>query len=652
LRRLVRVALLLSVFLAGCAGEMEFRDGKQMLAEGRTEEGLAQIQKAIKEAPESQEYRNYYYRQREQFLNQTLQQGDTARRKGRLEAAEEAYRRVLATDSGNERAQAGIEMLQLERRHQERLKVAEKFIKEGKSGDAEEILNEILTENPGQKEARLLKRKVAEDAQKKARDKPSLKSSLQKPVSLEFRDASVRAVFELLSRTAGINFVFDRDVKPDLKTTLFVKDSTVEDVIRLALVTNQLEQKILNENSILIYPNTPAKLKEYQELMVKSFYLTNADAKQVMNTLKTLLKVKDVSIDEKLNYLVVRDTPEVVALAEKLVANEDKPEPEVILDLEVLEVGTNHLTDLGIRYPEQVSASFVGTAGKSGTFGLNEWKNRDSRLVQMHVTDPAFILNLKKVDTDTNLLANPRIRVRNREKAKVHIGEKVPVITTTSTANVGVSESVTYLDIGLKLDVEPNIYLDDDVAIKVGLEVSNILETVTRASGLQTYRLGTRNATTTLQLKDGETQILAGLIQNDERNTANKVPGLGDVPILGRLFSSHNDSNIKTEIVLLITPHVVRNIIRPDAKDSEFLSGTEASTGAPPIRLNQVDEQPLQVPSQGSASAASAPAVTVSVEPKKEDGAQSNAAPVTQPQAGAPPKPLETAPAVEGKTGN
>lgn len=648
MRRFVH-ATLLGFMLAGCAGEMEFREGKRLVDEGRSEEGLAQVTKAMDEAPDNREYRNYYFRQRENYLNKILRQGDTARRQGRFREAEAAYQRVLAQDAENERAQAGVELLQMERKHHQRLEEAEKLIKDGKTGEAETILNEILSDNPDHKGARLLKRKAAEEAQKKGADKPTLKASLQKPISMEFRDASVRAVFELLSRTAGVNFVFDRDVKPDLKTTLFVKDSTVEDVIRLVLVTNQLEQKILNENSILIYPNTPAKQKEYQELTVKSFYLTNVDAKQVMNTLKTLLKAKDVTIDEKLNYVAIRDTPEVVRLAEKLIANEDKPEPEVILDIEVLEVGTNRLMDLGIRYPEQVSASFVGTAGKSGSFGLNEWKNRDSRLVQMHVTDPAFILNLKKVDTDTNLLANPKIRVRNREKAKVHIGEKVPVITTTSTANVGVSESVTYLDIGLKLDVEPNVYLDDDVSIKVGLEVSNILETVTRASGLQTYRLGTRNANTTLRLRDGETQILAGLIQSDERNTANKVPGLGDLPIVGRLFSSHNDSNIKTEIVLLVTPHVVRNIIRPDSKESEFLSGTEASTGAPPIRLNQVDPQPIRVvpsPAAVSAPAASADAASTSALAKKEDEPQQGGAQMPLPQSPVevPPKTAEATP--------
>jgi general secretion pathway protein D len=172
------------------------------------------------------------------------------------------------------------------------------------------------------------------------------------------------------------------------------------------------------------------------------------------------------------------------------------------------------------------------------------------------------VVNLLATDSDNRLLANPKVRVKNREKAKVHIGQKVPVITTTSTANVGVSSSVSYLDTGLKLDVEPNIYLRDEVAIKVGLEVSNITQTL-NISGTVAYQLGTRNAATVLQIKNGETAILAGLIQDDDRVNAQKVPGLGDIPIVGRLFRNQSDDREKTEIILLITPRIVRTINWP-----------------------------------------------------------------------------------------
>jgi len=224
--------------------------------------------------------------------------------------------------------------------------------------------------------------------------------------------------------------------------------------------------------------------------------------------------------------------------------------------------------------------------------------------VRMTFSDPLLILNLQKQDGRTNILANPRIRVKNRDKAKVHIGDKVPVVTTTTTSTGFVAESVNYLETGLKLEVEPNVHLDNDVAIKIGLEVSSITREIRSTTGTITYQVGTRNAATVLRLKDGETQMLAGLISDEERRTANKVPGLGDLPVLGRLFGSTNDTANKTEIVLLITPRVVRNLARPEARLEEFLSGTEAGIGVEALGPPAAPLAALGTPPPGIAAAA------------------------------------------------
>ena len=169
--------------------------------------------------------------------------------------------------------------------------------------------------------------------------------------------------------------------------------------------------------------------------------------------------------------------------------------------------------------------------------------------------------------------------MKNREKAKIHIGDKVPVITSNTTSTGVISESVSYLDVGLKLDVEPSVLMRDDVQIKVGLEVSNIVREIRSNSGTLTYQIGTRNTGTTLRLKDGETQVLAGLISDEDRSTASRVPGLGDLPLLGRLFSSQRDERSKTEIVLLITPRVLRSDATRQPALTEFRGGTENSIG-------------------------------------------------------------------------
>jgi len=165
------------------------------------------------------------------------------------------------------------------------------------------------------------------------------------------------------------------------------------------------------------------------------------------------------------------------------------------------------------------------------------------------------------------------------------VGDKVPIITTTSTANVGISENVTYIDVGLKLDVEPKVTLDDFVNIKVGLEVSSLGERTVTRNGATVFTIGTRNANTTLRLKDGETQILAGLIQDDERKNASRLPGLGDIPLIGRLFSNQEDRKSKTEIVLAITPRIITNLALPKAEVSEYWSGTESVITDKPQKL-------------------------------------------------------------------
>lgn len=590
--------------VTGCASHQALTTGQELIKNGQYEDGLALLDRLVQENPMDVQYLSAYARQKELAEARLLMRADIEMTNGEIERAEVEYRRVLRINANSARAINGLKLIDIAKKHSDLVKQAKEMYGNGDFDGAEEITRNILSENPKQNGAKDLWREIQASKAKLVGAKIVLKPSITKPVTIEFKDAPLRSIFEALTMSSGINFVLDKEVRSDQRATIFIKDASIEDAIHAILASNQLGKKIINDTTVLIYPDTPAKTKDYQDLVVRTFYLANSDAKNTLNLLKTILKSKDVYVDERLNILVMRDTPEAIRVAEKLIAVQDLGDPEVILDMEVLEVSTNRLNELGIRYPDQINASVAGAAGAPGVLSWAEFKNFNSDLVSVKVPDPSLVLNFKKTDTDTNILANPRIRVKNRDKAKVHIGERVPVITTTTTANVGVSESVTYLDVGLKLDVEPNIFLDDEVLIKVGLEVSNILDTITRTSGTQTYRLGTRNTETSLRLKDGETQILAGLVQDIDRSSANKVPGMGDFPILGRLFSSNNDSRAKTEIVLLITPHVVRGLLRPEAEMAEFYSGTETSLSSDsrvhvPI-MSPSDRNPVAAPSLSS----------------------------------------------------
>ena len=367
---------------------------------------------------------------------------------------------------------------------------------------------------------------------------------------------------------------------------------------------------------------------------------------------KALVKTKDIFVDEKLNLLVIKDTPEAVRLAERLLESLDMPESEVMLEVEVLEVTRSKLLELGLRFPDQVgygllqpttnSTTIINgvaqtTTNLGGTLAAGQVDLRNTSGLTSYVANPALALNLKNQVGSGNLLANPRIRVKNREKAKIHIGDRVPVFTTTATANVGVSASVAYLDVGLKLDVEPNIYLDDDVSIRVGLEVSSIVKEVPGPSGSLAYQIGTRSAATVLRLRNGETQVLAGLISDEERSSANKLPGLGDLPGIGRLFSSQSDNNSKTEIVLLITPRVVRNLARPDAVSSTWPAGSEATVGSPAMQVKSAGPRAMSLSSRpsGAVPSASAPAVSAP-EPPEQPSAPPTPADLVRASAAAP----------------
>ena len=561
----------LALGLAGCSAEPIAREGRQLIGEGRLEAGLGKLQDATRADPSDYSYRTALSAQRDRVLFDLLGSADRDTAGARDVAAEESYRRVLALDPVNPRALAGLDAVLRVRRHRAEVQRAVAAEAKGQVELGLDLLNKVLVENPEHREAREARREIQSRRFKQVISSPQLRSRFTLPISLEFRDAGLRQVFDALAKGSGLNFIFDKEVRPDIRVSISIKDVLIENAIALLLDPNQLSGKVLNENTLLIYPTTAGKVREYQDLVIRSFYLENADVKQTQNMIKTMLKTKDTFIDEKINLLVIRDTPEVIRLAENLIAMQDHAEPEVVLEVEVMEILRSRLSELGLRFPEKFQFDTEGLI--KGQF--------------------SGTLNIKNDVGTTNLLSNPRIRVRNREKAKILIGNRIPVISsvvTPSSTTPVITDTIQYLDVGLKLEIEPNIHLDGGVTMKVNLEVSTLGDSVTSRNGTVAFRVGTRNATTVLQLKDGETQTLMGLIQNDDIEMANRLPGLGEIPVLGRLFSNTRSDGQKTEIVLSITPRVVRNVPRPSIEAAALWSGTEAVYRTATPQLNPANE--------------------------------------------------------------
>ncbi|WP_211450678.1 cohesin domain-containing protein [Collimonas antrihumi] len=589
-RRPAAVLLIVGA-LAGCAAQQLHTDGQRQIKEGHVAEGLANMREAVRQDPGNLPYKLDYIKRLDEETKKLIQQGDEQRSAGDTKEARNSYLEALQLDSSNERARRGVSDIDMDIRHRDILAEAEKMDAAGKWDMARERTMVVILENPANPNAQLLLRKINNEIDTQHRAKEALTASqsvMKKPVTLQFRDANLRMVFEALSRTTGLNVIFDRDVRPDLKTTIFVHEGSVEDTVNLILLQNQLEKKVLNVNTMFIYPATAAKQKEYQELKVRTFHISNGDAKYILTVLKSVLKIKDALVDERTNTLVLRDTPEALDVAAKVIAAHDLADAEVMLEVEVLEISRDRLTDLGISWPNSATISTpTGTAGSLTLGALG-----DLTRGQLQVTPFSLGIGFKLQDTDANLLASPRIRVRDHEKAKILIGDKVPIITNTVTpiqtgASV-VTGSIQYIDVGIKLEAEPHVYPEGEVGIKLNLEVSNIVKEISGPSGSLAYQIGTRSATTSLRLRDGETQVLGGLISDSDRNAAAKVPGLGQLPVIGRLFSEHNGDHTKTEIVLSITPRIIRAQGIAEDTMRDVWSGTETTIHSGQFRLDPI----------------------------------------------------------------
>lgn len=580
------VVVAIGLLLVSCAdmpsmqqADEPFENVKRQVAKGSYDEAVKNLTDLAAKHPDNPQYKNWLKILQDKQESVAIQRADSLYVSQQFSEAEAAYQQVLALYPNSKGASEGLQRVRLAKQHATMFNSAQAAFSAQDIAKADYLLRMILAENPSHRDAKALYEQLEQNKSHKHSVIPNMQSSFKKTISLELKNTPIKNAFEYISKAGNLNFSYDQELSEAIRVNLFLRDTPIEDAIDVILTSHQLGKKILNANTLLIYPLTRAQ--EYEELFVRSFYLANMDAKRALNLVKTVLKAKDVYIDEKLNTLVMRDTLDNVKVAEKLIASQDLNEPEVMLEVEVMEINRRNLEQLGIQYPSQIGVGVQGNAigsangvtPQAGKLTLTELRHFNGDLGVFSVNDPAIVLNLLHQDTDTNLLASPKIRVKHRDKAKIHVGDKIPVLTSIANAQGFVSQTVSYIDVGIKLDVEPVVQLQDQVSIKVGMEVSNITDQVRTDNGVLAYTIGSRNANTTLQLKNNETQILAGLFRDDEQKTKRRLPGLGSLPIIGKLFSNDNNDRRKNEIVLLITPRILHNLQPASATYTLFPSG-------------------------------------------------------------------------------
>ena len=401
----------------------------------------------------------------------------------------------------------------------------------------------------------------------------ALPTGIKLPETLRFGNgASSRMVFTTIARFADLNIVFDPAFR-ETPLPIDLRNATLEDALTAITSSTQTFYRVTAPRTITIIPDTAAKRREYEEAIVRTFFLSNADIKEVTDLLRIVVDVRSISPITANNSISLKDTPERIAAAAKLIAAIDKARPEVVIDVELLEVDRTRLREYGLQI---ASPNPAGATGISGSADVNREGFTLQNLLNLTQADvvlsgvPALYYRLLKNDVNTRTLANPQLRTSEGLPARARFGDRVPVPVTifAPIATGGINQqpitSFNYENIGVNIDITPRTHHDDEVSLALTLTLSSI--SGVGFGGLPTF--GNREVTTTIRLRDGETNMLAGLIRDNERTVLAGVPGLTDIPLIGRLFANNRKETQETDILLTLTPHIVRVL---DLQESDLL---------------------------------------------------------------------------------
>ncbi len=446
-------------------------------------------------------------------------------------------------------------------------------------------------------------------------------------LNLSFRnEVSLRSIFQTLGRVAGVNFLYD-DTFRDTNLAIDLTGKDLQQAVNFLCVASKNFSRVIDERTVIIVPDNVQKRMQYELNAIKTFYLSNIDASDVQMRLtqmvKTMYKVPVIQVDKNLNSVTIRDTPQAVALAEKLLRSWDKAKGEVIIDIEIMEVNRIRLKKLGIDLSSGILGIRLNPADGSMTDdGYFRFKGLDfGDLANYQITVPAAIAQFLGTDSDTKIIAQPKIRGLGGEKMEYIVGQKVPIINSTFAAiaagglNTQPIVNYTLQDIGITIKMTPRIHLEREVTLEIELTVSSIA-----AEGVAGIPIiANREIKNTVRLKDGETNLLAGLLRDEERKSTGGIVGLKDLPLLGNLFSATQKTIEQTDVILTITPHIIRaiEISEDDAKplwvDPDNLSGvTGAGAAGAAMDAREeaalADENPAQPEDTGASAVYLSPA--------------------------------------------
>ena len=548
--------LALSVAIAGCAASAAMRAGQNADLARDYDRAIVEYTKALREDPDNRAAREGLEMAKVRSSLDHFSQGRRLEATGKLDEALVELQLAAELNPGNPE----IDELLRNVRTQLRNKVA--------SRDGKTELQTLVEKS----------RELMPEGQ-------DLPTDIRMPDSMTFREANARDVFTALGKIADVNVIFDPQFRPQA-VSIDLRNTSFEEALKAVSTVTRNFYRVTAQRTVTVIPDTAAKRQEYEEEIVRPFFLSNADLKETMDLLRVVIDARRVAPVTATNAIMIKDTPERVAAAGKIIAAIDKARPEVIIDVELLEVDRTRLKEFGL----QLASPGDPPTGIDGVVSINRNPLTLADLGNLSQSDilltnlPSLYYRLLKQDTNTRALANPQLRTSEGIPAQARFGERVPVPVTifSPIATGGVNQqpitSFNYENIGVNIDITPRTHHDDHVTLALKISVSNI--SGTGFGDLPTF--GNREISTVIRLKDGETNLLAGLIRDDERRTLRGIPGLSDLPIIGPMFAHTQRESRETDIVLTLTPHVIRVL---DLTEEDLRPFRVGDTAAGPLAL-------------------------------------------------------------------
>ena len=553
---------------------------------------------AYQQKPEELKYRVPFERMRMLAAASKVKRGQKLRDQGNLQDALTLFQQALEIDPSNDLAAQEIRRTQ--------------------------VMMQKATSGPGQAGVSPPSRRDEDDPLRQRLESASGPVSLAQipdvPLSaLEMTDDS-KVLYETIGKLANINVLFDPDYT-SRRLTIKLQKVNLQEALDILALESRTFWRPVTPNTIFVAQDTQAKRRELEQNVVKTFYLGNVsgptDLQDIVNAIRTVLEVQRIQQIPSQSAIVIKGTPDQLALASKMIDDIDKSKPEVIVDVIVAQVRRDKLRNLGITPPQNVAVALQGTNGgtsgstSGGTSSTPSLNFND--LQHLNSTNYAFTIdNLKAVailsDADSKIMQSPRIRATDNEKATLTIADKIPIATGsfgtplgvgTAVGAVGVNTQFTYTDVGVKMEITPRVHPDGQVTLKTSMEISNLNGSQT-IGGITQPIISTRKVEHTVRLEDGETNLLGGILEVSDQKTVSGTPLLGEIPILKYLFTSTSKEHVTNELVFLLVPHIVRGQELSDLNRRAYDVGT--GTGGIDLRIAA---KPT-VPSTGAPAAASA----------------------------------------------